>query len=107
METYFTYKHRTKTNKMTALQTLIIQLHKKLDTFPEEMKLRERGLYDGYLNAINMANALIGEEKQQIVDAYNSKFEILKQEFLPNNGGLETTYKNGIKYYNQLINKEK
>ena len=92
---------------MTALQTLIIQLHKKLDTFPEEMKLRERGLYDGYLNAINMANALIGEEKQQIVDAYNSKFEILKQEFLPNNGGLETTYKNGIKYYNQLINKEK
>ena len=92
---------------MTALQTLIIQLHKKLDAFPDDMNLSQRGLYDGYLNAINMANALIGEEKQQIVDAYNSKFEILKQEFLPNNGGLETTYKDGIQYYNQLIKKEK
>ena len=92
---------------MTALQTLIEQLRQRLNSFPEELMLSERGLYDGYLNAINMANALIGEEKQQIVDAYNSKFEILKQEFLPNNGGLETTYKNGIKYYNQLINKEK
>ena len=91
---------------MTALQTLILQLHKKLDAFPDDMNLSQRGLYDGYLNAINMANALIGEEKQQIVDAYNSKFEILKQEFLPNNGGLETTYKNGIKYYNQLINRK-
>lgn len=92
---------------MTALQTLIEQLRKRLEVFPDDMNLSQRGLYDGYLNAINMANALIGEEKQQIVDAYNSKFEILKQEFLPDNGGLETTYKNGIKYYNQLINKEK
>ena len=91
---------------MTALQTLIEQLRKRLDAFPDDMNLSQRGLYDGYLNAINMANALIGEEKQQIVDAYNSKFEILKQEFLPNNGGLETTYKNGIKYYNQLINRK-
>lgn len=91
---------------MTALQTLIQQLRERINSFPDDLMLSERGLYDGYLNAINMANALIGEEKQQIVDAYNSKFEILKQEFLPNNGGLETTYKNGIKYYNQLINRK-
>ena len=73
---------------MTALQTLIEQLRKRLEVFPDDMNLSQRGLYDGYLNAINMANALIGEDKQQIVDAYNSKFEILKQEFLPDNGGL-------------------
>ena len=73
---------------MTALQTLIEQLRKRLEVFPDDMNLSQRGLYDGYLNAINMANALIGEEKKQIIDAYNSKFEILKQEFLPDNGGL-------------------
>ena len=92
---------------MTALQTLIEQLRKRLEVFSDDMNLSQRGLYDGYLNTIRMATLLFETEKQQIVDAYNSKFEILKQEFLPNNGGLETTYKNGIKYYNQLINKEK
>lgn len=73
---------------MTALQTLIEQLRKRLEVFPDDMNLSQRGLYDGYLNTIRMATLLFETEKQQIVDAYNSKFEILKQEFLPDNGGL-------------------
>lgn len=87
---------------MTALQTLIIQLHKKLDAFPDDMNLRERGLYDGYLNAINMANALIGEEKKQIIDAReNGRQAEYEHHFINDDNNISSN-----QYYNQLIKKE-
>ena len=109
---------RTKTNKMTALQTLIQQL----EIIKKECEIQAKyfnkndmqlslisssAMAYSYGIAIEKAKELLETEKQKIVDAYNSKFEKLKQEFLPDNGGIETIYRDGIQYYNQLINKEK
>jgi len=88
---------------MTALQTLIEQLRQRLNSFPEELMLSERGLYDGYLNAMNMANALIGEEKKQIVDAReNGRKSEYEHHFINDDNNISSN-----QYYNQLIKKEK
>lgn len=84
---------------MTALQTLIEQLkilRKECEIQAKYFNKKDMPSYSisssamaySYGIAIEKAKQLLETEKQQIVDAYNSKFEILKQKFLPDNGGL-------------------
>ena len=87
---------------MTALQTLIIQLHKKLDAFPDDMNLSQRGLYDGYLNALKMATLLFETEKKQIIDAReNGRQAEYEHHFINDDNNISSN-----QYYNQLIKKE-
>jgi hypothetical protein len=67
-----TFNHQTNLIMNTPLNTLISQIKNKLDKFPENLLLSERGLYDGYLNAMNMAIELLESEKQMTIDAHEA-----------------------------------
>ena len=58
------------TKDTTAMQELIEQIENKLSQFPDDSLPSERGLYDGYLNSLNIAKALLQKEKEQIENAY-------------------------------------
>ena len=62
------------TKDTTAMQELIEQIENKLDQFPDDLLPSERGLYDGYLNSLNIAKALLQKEIGQIEKAYNQGY---------------------------------
>ena len=85
------------TKDTTAMQELIEQIENKLSQFPDDSLPSERGLYDGYLNSLNIAKALLQKEREQIEKAFTDgsidAHKPLKNSFIRTSDYFTQTYK--------------